>query len=497
MPVSKPNSEYHAMAGQWKRCTDVYDGQARIHAAGIEYLPKLKDQDVAEYNAYVMRAIFYNATYRTITGLVGMIFRKPPKVELPPKVMDMADDIDMSGTPLHLQAQDIATEALKLGRIGILVDYPSVASADPGKVVTLADAATMNLRPTMCTYTAKSIINWRTGQVKNKTVLVLVVLEECRLDPEDEFSTKEIKQWRVLSLTNNVYSVRVYERVNDKEVLIFEFVPLMNNKPLDYIPFQFIGTDDVSPEIDVPPLIDLVDLNISHYQSTADLEHGAHFTGLPTPVISGYKPEKDGEKFYIGSSFAWVFPNEHAKASYLEFTGTGLTALETRLEKKEAQMAIMGARMLEPHKRGVETAETETIHRKGEESMLSSVSQCISLGVTQALKWFTEWAGADPASVVFELNRDFYPIVMTPQELTALVAAWQQGAISDQTLFDNLQKGEIISQDRTLEEEQAAIGDAAARFAAQQAAVAGAVAGAVTQAEGGGPGGPEPVKKAA
>jgi hypothetical protein len=43
---------------------------------------------------------------------------------------------------------------------------------------------------------------------------------------------------------------------------------------------------------------------------------------------------------------------------------------------------------------------------------------------------------------------------MSAQELTALIGSWQSGAISSQTLFDNLQDGEIIAQGVTFEVEQ-------------------------------------------
>jgi hypothetical protein len=119
-------------------------------------------------------------------------------------------------------------------------------------------------------------------------------------------------------------------------------------------------------------------------------------------------------------------------------------------------MAILGARMLEPQKKGVETAESMSIHRKGEESMLAAAAQAISLGVLRALKWFVEWAGDDAGSVNFELNKDFYPRPMTPEMLSALVTSWQAGAFSDQTLFENLQTGDVISADVTLEQEQGA-----------------------------------------
>jgi hypothetical protein len=317
----------------------------------------------------------------------------------------------------------------------------------------MADAMTMNMRPTMQMYQTETIINWKTERVNNQMVLTQVVLAEPKVEAIDEFSSKKEVQYRVLDLHQGRYRVRIMQRKNDVDVTLQEFYPLMNNAPLSYIPFVMIAPDDVSEKVEEPPLIDLVDMNLSHYRSNADLEHGAHFSALPTAVISGYKPG-DGEKLYIGSTQAWVFPDPTATAQFLEFTGQGLGAIEKLMDRKEGQMAILGARMLEPQKKSVETAESETIHRKGEESMLSAASQAISLGIERALGWFTEWAGHPTEELTFELNRDFYPVPMDPAQLSALISAWQMGAISDQTLFDNLQQGEVIAQGKTLEDEQ-------------------------------------------
>jgi hypothetical protein len=87
-----------------------------------------------------------------------------------------------------------------------------------------------------------------------------------------------------------------------------------------------------------PPILDLVNLNLAHYLINADYQHGCHFTGLPTPVVSGYEA-KENEKLYIGSAVAWVFPNPEAKATYLEFTGQGLGALG---EKPRSQRGANG-----------------------------------------------------------------------------------------------------------------------------------------------------------
>ncbi|MFX5760945.1 DUF4055 domain-containing protein, partial [Acinetobacter baumannii] len=82
-----------------------------------------------------------------------------------------------------------------------------------------------------------------------------------------------------------------------------------------------------------------------------------------------------------------------AKAYFLEFEGQGLDALEKNLSRKENQMAILGARLLEAPQKGVEAAETAGIHRAGENSVLASVAQTLSEGLEKALELFILWAG--------------------------------------------------------------------------------------------------------
>ena len=60
-------------------------------------------------------------------------------------------------------------------------------------------------------------------------------------------------------------------------------------------------------------------------------------------------------------------------------------------------------------------------------------------------------------TAVYELNTDYNPTGMNAQSLTAIVAAFQVGAISYDTLYENLQRGEIASVERTAEEERALI----------------------------------------
>lgn len=464
--VKTRHKGYDFYAPKWQRCRDVVSGQDAVHAAGTRYLPILKDQELSEYLAMVQRTPFYNATWRTIAGFIGMLYRKPPTLEVPKAVEKLLEDVTMSGINFHTFAQDCTLEDLEVSRLGVLVDHPAYKLNPDGTALSIAQAEAAGQRPSMQQYKAESIINWDYSRINNKTVLSQVRLLEIVTVKKSEFESEEETHIRVLDLVQGesgyTYRVRVF--MEDTEAQIGEDVyPLMNGKPLDFIPFYFIGPDGTDGTLDDPILIDLVDLNLKHYMVSADYEHGCHMTGLPTPVVSGYAREFDQagqpieSKFYIGSTTAWVFPDANAKASFLEFTGTGLGALEKNLDRKEAQMAAIGARMLAPEKTGVEAAETLAMRHNGENSILAAIAIAVSEGLTKALKVFCEWAGQPSTNVKFEISREFIPLIADAQLLTQLMALVQGGHMDAESLFDWLKRADLIDHDLTFEEMQARI----------------------------------------
>jgi len=450
--MAKPQTQHHSYAGRMamvKKCRDATEGEDAVHKAGDEYLPRLKDQTNDDYKAYVTRTPFFNATARTINGLVGMIFRKSPVIEVSASIESYLEDITLTNTPFNEFAEHCANEYLEVGGLGLLVEYPQVTE----QAITRAQQEAQNLRPYVTEYKVESIINWRYGRVNNVVQPIMVVLSESAVT-YDEYEEIKVPQLRALWLENGIYLQRVYQKPDNKKdewkQVGADIIPLMNGKPLSFIPFVYFGELDCD-DID-PPLYDLVNLNLSHYRTSADLEHGAHFTGLPTAVVSGYQhdPAKD-EKLYIGSATAWIFPDPQAKASYLEFTGQGLGALASLKKEKEAGMAALGARMLAPEKTGVEASETLRLRHSGEGAVLSSVVNLINAGLTKVLHIFEMWSSAEPTATV-ALNRDFIEQGLTAQSLLALVQSWQAGALPKAELFNSLKQGEIIRQETTFEE---------------------------------------------
>jgi len=463
MPVESSHPEHAKYGKKWKKYRLVIEGEDAVKEAGTEFLPSLEGQSSSlntdsggnSYRAYKDRASFFAAAARTVDGIEGAVFRKDPVVKFPESRADFLDSVGKEGAPLNTFAKKVFNNTLIVGRHGVLLDMPEKAAA--------------NGAPYFSSYSAESILNWRTAKINGKETVVMVVLRETAMEPDsaDQFLLKEKIQIRVLRLgvasgdigesegDSIYYYVELYQEQEgsaDKEkfVLVNTIIPKLRGVKIDYIPFVFFGPKELSTGVQKSPIADIIAINISHYRSSADLEHGRHFTALPTAWVAGFPATTE---LKIGSTVAWVSEEPNATAGFLEFTGKGLGAIETALESKEAQMAVLGARLLEEPKKAVESADTHMIRKGGEESVTASLSRTMSAGFTQLLVWAAEWMGLSETEIDCEFNRDYSSVEMTPQMLQALMMALQSGNLSRDTWIYNLKRGEILPEGRTVEEE--------------------------------------------
>ena len=115
--------------------------------------------------------------------------------------------------------------------------------------------------------------------------------------------------------------------------------------------------------------------------------------------------------------------------------------------------------MLEQQKNGVESEGAMQMRTNGESSVLAGIASLISQQLSKMLTFMAQWEGINTECKV-QLNTDYFPVAMTAQQLAELVKAWQAGSISFETMFENLKRGEVIAEDRTVEDERELIGNA-------------------------------------
>jgi hypothetical protein len=466
LPVNTPHREYSARSDQWSRCRDCYEGSDTVKSRGVKYLPQLDSHTRPggnlKYDEYKKRALYYNATGRTTDGLSGMVFQRPPVYDVPTLLEEHLKDVTMAGQPADLFALRALRETLLMGRFGVLVDM-TADEVEPGQEV----------RPYWIGIKAEDIISWQTIRFAGDEVLIRVVLCEYAevIDPEDPFKLDYIQQYRVLALINGTYMTQIWREEkpgSDRWMPFPAITPLRRGKALPFIPFTFIGPTSTSAEVPKPPMLDLADLNLSHYRTMADLEHGRHLVALPTPWVSGVR-DNSSAPLGLGPGTVWVLDRE-GRAGMLEFTGQGLAALVTAEADKRKMMATLGARLLEDVPKVEETLGAVALRRSGEHASLKTVAQTVSQALSYVCQIHGYWLGAqaklEDVKALVKLNTDFLTQKMSGDEMRSWIQAMQAGAVSFETMYAAFERGELTRPGVTAEQEKALIDEEQAHLAA-------------------------------
>ncbi len=443
-PIDSPHPAYEAVQNKWTRVRDVKSGSDAIKAGGERYLPRLSGQSSGEYDDYRYRAMFLPVVARTVRTLVGLSTFKRPTLTGPASLDAIEDSLGTEGQPLDRLAASIMEEQVSIGRVAALVDVDPEDSTAP---------------PAVSLYHAENIINWDTSMHRGREVATTIVLKEKRLvrEPADPYSRKEEVIYRELgfgvppSRTSPVadYALResdleegVYYQVvwsqpkNEKGQPAGDWaresvvVPRgVGGQPLREIPFVCFNSSHLGMKVGEVPMDDLATINASHYLNSADLEHGRHFTALPTAYLAGFEFEGD---VHIGSTRAWVTDNENAKAGFLEFTGAGLNHLQKGMEQKERLMAVVGVRFLETGYGGPEKPETLRLRQQGDRASLVAMMDVAEDGINRLLRFclFFMTAIGSEDTIKFSMARDFTETRLDPNLLAQYINAVQNGLLS-------------------------------------------------------------------
>jgi hypothetical protein len=456
-----------AIKGQYACQPDYVSTRSRIRRKAEYYLPKPNPTDTskendARYEAYVKRAVWYGFTGRTLEGMVGQIFLRPPVKQLPKQLDPLLTDADGEGLTLEQVAKRTAQSALAYGRAGLLTDYPTTAGP-----VTPEQIKTGNLQPVIKHYYPWQIRNWATKKVGAKYILSLVVLEEVRLIEVDDFELEEEVIYRCLRLdadTGN-YKVEVWgedEAATEAARAINKDAPIQykitetywptkqNGQNFTEIPFSFVGSEANDIWCDRPPLYDLASLNIAHYRNSADYEESCFLAGQPTLTLAGLdQPWVDNVLkgvVQMGSRSAIPLP-VGAKAELLQANPNQMPLEAMKL--KEDQALALGAKLVQKQ-RTTRTATEVQVDQTAESSTLHNVSKNTSAALENNCKWAGEFAGASPEdidAIQFQLNTEFELMRMNANDRLALIKMWQSGGIAWPELREALRVDGIATMD--------------------------------------------------
>ncbi|UTC29828.1 portal protein [Bajunvirus bajun] len=486
--------EYQYWRPEWTKLRDVISGQREIKRKGRAYLPGMKGADTDDYAIYLERATFYNMTGQTVNGMVGQVFRRDPVIRgLPDRFKTTMRKFGKDGSTHVLFAKSIVAEQATLGRVGVLVDAPPTMTKGIPSSFAVA-------------YSAENILDWdvTTSEDGFLTPLRVLLREFARDDgvvqaakpltsaearkrrAQEEaaaragkpmvrqsraqiggYSYKTIYRELVLEqipYPDGVYRAGYVQYVYEEDPNsqpIDRIVPTVRGMPWAEIPFQMFGASSNNFDVEKPPVLEIADLNISHYRTYAELEYGRLFTALPVYYAPGTDGEGTGE-YHIGPNMVWEVP-QGSTPGILEYTGQGLNALVVALNSKEQQIAAIGGRMMPGASKSTSESNQQTSLREAnEQSLLLNIVQANEHGMANVVRWYLIWRDATPEEVAelrYEINTDFLSTPIGAREIRAVQMMFNDGLLTVPQLYTYLRKAEIVGSDTSVEEFEAQLRD--------------------------------------
>ena len=423
----------------YEKISDVLEGEEAVKAKGKVYLPDIsvgdKCFDAEKYNDYKQRAVFTPYASRTVEGFVGTIFRRSVQVEMKNKTFKVDK---MTRDPFQIFARKLGKNLFEKGRAGVFTNFKEKKGIAESTI-----------------YCAEDIMSWEEDDDGNLIYVFLRDIKQEIARPNKKGSTNKLYYgYKSLQLIDGVYSVTYYD--SDMEI-DRTVVPLNKTREIDYIPFVFFGVEENNSDVDRPPILNIVNLNIAHYHTSGLLETGRRYTAFPIYTVPVGNKQEETSAYTISPSVVWETPLD-SKPAILEYYGQGLNHLAEALSEKERAIIQLGARAI--GLRDIESRyEASSIFQllyQAELALLTNVTDLLSDGLQTVI-----WQNMNLSNVsnvperddiLVSVSKEFKTSNLAAGDIRAVALLAEQGLLPLQDVYTVLKSAELVGGDVTFEQ---------------------------------------------
>ena len=406
-------------------------GTRGMIAAGRYFLPQHTLESTPMYKARLLTSTLFNVFAKTINFLTGQVFQVD--IVLSDKVTDTHKewfkDMDSKGTSLNSFARKGFFSALGKGVIGVLVDLPRKTKDVRSK----KDEKEAGIRPYFKLVQPESILG---GVVDEEGNLIGVRLKESRMvsDPKNPFSNK--KEELIRFVEKGKWTL--YKVDGGKDVLIDS-----GEYEKDVLPFlTFVPGERESCLSGDSPLMDLAFLNSKHWRTSSDQDNILHIARVAI-LFSRFL---DLEEVDVSSRAIINSDNENSDLKYVEHSGQAIAAGKEDIKETEASMSLYGLQQLVPRS-GNMTATEKKLNNSESSSSLGVWSTEYQSFMNDCLVMGSHMMGDNSFPVDgLQLNHEFNLGAVDPQELQSILKSEEQGIITAQVAFEEIQRRGTFSE---------------------------------------------------
>jgi hypothetical protein len=457
--VRDSSAEIVAMSESWPLIQALLGGTPAMRKKGEEFLPRWPNEEKSAYDARLRVATLFPAFQRTVEVLAGKPFAKPLTLgkDVPARIGDKkngwATDIDLQGRNLHAFAAGLCEEALAYGLSGILVDYPKTDG-----LRTVAEEAAAGVRPYFVQIHPQNILGWKSERINGAETLTQLRLLECAKEDDGEWGEKEVEQVRVLYPGRwETYRESSETGADGKKKWVLFEEGATTLKTIPFVPVYAKRKDYMEA---TPPLLELAFLNVEHWQSKSDQQTILHVARVP--IL--FAKQLGEAPITVGANVAIKAENQDADLKFVEHSGKSIDAGRQSLQDLEDQMRQVGAELLVIKSAHTTEAQTLADNEQGTSAM-QRIARDLEDAINAALQLMADWVG-EPDGGHATVFSDFGAATLAEASAELLQKMNLAGTLSDQTLFEEMQRRAIIRPELQWDEEEQRITSQPPKFGA-------------------------------
>lgn len=437
--VSTVTAEAKAMHDAAKLPRTLMGGTKAMRAAGVIYLPSEPAEDEVDYKRRLNRSTLFNGFRKTVKDMTGKVFRREIDLgkDVPTQIVDWCENIDLAGRHINVFARDAFYDAMVPGIGFIFTDMPA---ALPG--ATLAQEQAAGIRPYLCYIKVEDVLGWKTENIAGVVTLTQFRFKEIAT-VADAYVDIPVEQIRVLTVGGyEVWRVATDGADKGKWVKIAEGARSIKDIPI--APVYINRTGFMQAE---PPLEDLADLNVAHWQSQSDQRNILHVARVPILFWAG---KNDDDVLVVGPNSVARSSDPGAKLEWVEHSGQAIGAGDTDLKNLEQQMQTQGLALLIATPGG-KTATGENLDNEKENSPLAMMANALGDAIEASFGFMAQYANlGDGGSVT--VNTDF-GVTMDGVTVQQLLDMRNSGQISQETFLNEMKRRDVLSESVEVEAE--------------------------------------------
>lgn len=446
------SAAYNSMAPYWEKVDAIYSGADAVKAKREVFLPKFPNESAENYNYRVTNAQFTNIYSDIVENLAAKPFTKEVSLSNSGshKIFDqIIEDVDGSGSHLNVFASNVFFEGIHRGITWILVDYPQVPAG-----ATLADERASGARPYWVHVEATDLLWVESAVIAGKEQIVYAKINEPRIERDSDGSEKIIQRVRVLTrdkIDGGYAPARfeVWEQSSEAWSIVDEGPISLGVIPL--VPF-YTGRRKGGTWQITPPMRDVADLQIEHYQAETNLKNAKELTAFPMLAGNGIDAPRDDNgnvmQIPVGPSAILYAPPYESGASHgnwqiIEPSAASLNFLSGEVDKIEKRAREIGRQPLTTASTGITQVAAAFASQKAA-SAVQSWAFFLKDALENVFVYTAMWLGIEFEPTVF-VNSDFAIELGEDKAPDVLLAMWKDGAISMQTLWLEMKRRNILS----------------------------------------------------